>query len=662
MRNQAVMDARTGWRRVSAAVFSLLLLLLAGAAAAVTPAPDRTPESLLDEAMAGSKNASRYAAAVDTCRQILTTPKTSAPVKQRAFMALIETLARQGARQEAIDVAEALRLAYPNNAEIDRQAVFAQADQYLAWTANNKAAPAIARLEALTMRQAKDITTCGQAWLRIAKIEAKATAWDDAMQAAQRALATDPTNLTLGIDALWLQQDMAARLHQPENRLLALKRALDPVYSDALPTSARAARNDLVASTLRELKRGEELRQFAVEQERTDDSPVRRQQWCYIVAEACREDGQAAAALAAYERVFTEHADVINLWPDAQARIVDVLAGQGRLPEALRAAHVLWDAATDPGSADRATTRIAELLRLADGNATRADALVALLRGVPAGKHGKTVPADDAAPVLPTLGYPDGQARRQACEAAAAAIGDCVEASLHRGRGYLYAGDPRTGLAHFADALRRCPVSAVPETTRAVLQGFRAVRGQTTGLADVGQYIACGPSGPDGQAGTDDDVPDPFAALGLTGASRQPGGLTPLPDEETALLQNVIRELRSLAARPGSPTRRIAAFQAYQRTCEALVVIDRRETLAWVFEAMRRETDARALGALARLGQTVAKIDQLNLVDLRQFDADTLRLFEQLQRPVPSDVLDAQRLTERAVQALTTKKQVLKKR
>lgn len=633
-----------------------LVLLLAGVvAAAPLPAPERDPEAMLRDALAQSQSPTQYTAAVTACRQVLATPKLSPPLRRRAYETLIEVAARHGARQEAIDAAEALRLAFPTNGEIDRQAVFSQADQEAAWTANTNHAPAIARLQAFVARRPADRTGCGQAWLRIAKLEAHRSAWDAAVQAARQAMQIDPTNAVLGIDALWLQQEIAARLHQPEARLAALQRALGPGYGDHLAGYDLIVRREVLAETLRELKRYSELRQFAAALELTDEAPDRRQHWCLLVADACREDGQLDDALAAYERVFTGHALVTGNWAEAQARIVDVLAKLGRLPEALRAARVLWEAAAESYNVDRATARLVDLLKLADGNSVRAEALQAMLRFGPAGKDGQPGTADDPPAVLPTLGYPDGAARRQAFDAVSAKLGDNAAASLQRARACFYAGEPRQGLAHCADALRRCQASAVPETARAVLHGFRAVRGTSAGLDDVGTFIACGSSGPDGQAGTADDLPDPFAPLGLAGASRQPGGLVPVPAEALTQVQTILQQLRELAVRPGSPSRRVVAIQAYQRTCEALVVVERPATLAWVLEDMRHEPDDRALGALARLGQTAAKADQLSLTDLRQFDRDTLRVFAQLQRPAPNDVLEAQRQTERTLQELIKK-------
>lgn len=439
-----------------------------------------------------------------------------------------------------------------------------------------------------------------------------------------------------------------ARIRDPAERLQAVKQSLAPGQADTLSEHDRVVRRDLLVSTLRELKRGDELRRMLTDWEQADASAERRQQWAFLMAESLREDAQPEAALAAYERVFTAHPETSTRWPEAQARIVDVLEKSGHVGDALKAAHVLWDAAFDSRAAAQ---RIADLLQSADKSPARADAVLAMQRYGPAGKDGIVGTADDPSPVLPTLGYPDGTARRKAFEAVAPTLGDDADASLRRGTACLYAGDPRAALRHFADALRRCDVASVGEVSRSVMTGFRALRGHGSGLDAVGQFIAYGPNGPAG--GTrESGVDDPFAAVGLGEGSRQPGGLVPLSADELGAMQSLIRELKEAAGRHGSPGRQIAAIDAYRRTCEALVVFDRQEVLAWVLGALTRESDNRVLGALVRLGQAAAKSNQLNLAGVQKFEGAVTQVFDGEHQPVPEEVLNAFRLTDRTVKAL----------
>ena len=262
-------------------------------------------------------------------------------------------------------------------------------------------------------------------------------------------------------------------------------------------------------------------------------------------------------------------------------------------------------------------------------------------------KPGSGTP-DEAAPLTATLGNPASMASRQASGTNAPTAGDDADASLQRGNERLAAGDPRGALGHFADALRRCSVGEVGGIHSAILTGFHGVNGPVTGLVSVGQFIAYGPNGPDGKTRTE----DPFALLGLTGTSRQPGGLVPLAADEIAAMQKLVPELREAAGRRGNPALQVAAIDAYRRACEALIVFDRDEALAWIFAGLRHEADDRVLGAWVRLGQAVAKSDRLDLSGVHAFESAVMQVFEEAGEPVPGDVLKAFQLTERVVKNL----------
>ena len=561
-------------------------------------------------------------------------------VRQRAYEALLDLHTRKGARQEAIDTAEAYRKAFASNADVDRRTVFVESDLYWAWTAASNAAAPVAVLQGYVKRRPKDLEGCAQACLAMARHQLRAGLYDEARASARAALATDPANAGLGADALWMLQDIAARARQPEDRLQALEQSFADPYRDALSANDLARRRDLYAATLRDLGRYDALRRFLGDLAQADTSVSRRQEWCHAAAESYFEQSRFAEALAGYERVFCDHPAVSARWADAQGRIVESLLKLGRNEEALKAARVMYEAAPSPGSIDRSVQAVVAILKLIDGpKGTRADAFVQMHRYGPSGRDGKPGTADDPVPVLSKIAYPDLSARRRAFEAAMPAMGDGVDASLQRGWCCLYAADPHSALVHFADALRRSPVPRVGEVARTVMfSGFRPLRGSSAGLEDIGHFVAFGGAGPDGQVGTDDDLADPFAAAGVAGGPVQPGGVVALGAEERRALEALASELRELIERSETPSRQIAAANAYQRICEALVTVDRAETLAWVRATLAGARDERVQGALVRLGQSVAKAGQLDLGAVRAFWADLAADYTKAQRAMPGDV------------------------
>ena len=653
---------RAGARgRLAAVLVPVLLLAATPALRAENDARDIN--AVFQAAAQNARTPAHFAEAMASVSEVATNAKVGARFRQRAFELLMDIYARHSNRVKAIESAEAMRLAFPNDAAIDREAVFAQADLYAQLpAAATNAEPAVAALQAYVKRRNGDNESCAQACLRMARFQLRADQYDAAQDAARTALARDPANADLGIEALWLLQDTAQRAGHPDERLRALEQVFEPKYRDALTEDGLFLRRTTYADTLRQLKRYDALRRFLGELERTDTSPVRRQQWCLAIANTICEQGQTNEAFAAFERVFTAHPEVSTSWFEAQSRVVDLLVAQKLTNDALRAAHILYDAARDAGAADRVIQRMAEILRQGNPREPRAEAIVAINRFGPAGPPTakRATPTPHPQPVLPAIGYPDLAARHQAFDAAGPTLGDGVDASLQRAWCAIYAGDPRLAVTHFADALRRSSLSQFDTVAKVMLQnGFRPLQGHSAGLADIGQFIVYGPDGADGKPGTEDDPPDPFAALGVPAVSTHPGGLVPLAPDEIRDLQALIDQLRELIRRSETPARQIAAVGLYQRAIEALVVVDRRETLDWILATMQRETDDHLLGALARLGASVARSDQLHLAAARQFYADVVQQFEQAKRHVPGEVESAQRQFDATIH-LFEKKQAKK--
>jgi tetratricopeptide (TPR) repeat protein len=611
--------------------FSLLTTTLSSFAQDADSAADQKLEAVAQFV----KDAARYDEAAAACRGIADDAQSPAKARRRAYDMLIDLHSRRKDYPKAIAAAEALRLAFPDSAEIDRHAIFKLADQYAQWKeAASNSAPAVAALQAFTQRHADDADSCYQALLRIARLQTRAGQYDEALTTAKAAFTRAGDNLYQALEALGLQHDIASQAKRPEDRLRALEALFDERYRDIVNDDTLAYRRTQYADALRQLQRTDDLLRYLEASEREDASPARRQRWCYDLANTLRDLGRTNEALVVYERVFTSHPTVNTYWNDAQTRMVDLLYGLGRDDDALRAAHVLYDTAAHSGTASHAIQRMLMVLRRSDPRDPRAVALEAMNRYGPAGKDSEPGTADDPQPVLPALGYPDTPSRRKAFDAASPTLGDGASASLQRGWFALYTAEPKQAISHFADALRRAPSARAADIARVIVQnGFRPLQGHSAGLEPVANFLAYGPSGADGQAGTADDLPDPFPSLGVPSASAKPGGLVPLPEAQVGDLQSLIAETREFIRRSDSAKKKAALIGLYERALEALVSVDRPETLAWVKAQMQRESDGQLLAALARFGATVARSDQLHLAAASHFYADLARAYEQKRRP-----------------------------
>ncbi len=114
---------------------------------------------------------------------------------------------------------------------------------------------------------------------------------------------------------------------------------------------------------------------------------------------------------------------------------------------------------------------------------------------------------------------------------------------------YLYSGHPREALQCYADAFRRClPAEVKTIGAEMIAVGVRSVQGHACDLDRFYAFLRYGPDGPDGIPGTDDDLKDPFAELGIT--VRQPaddGGLAGITPDQRKLLLELRGHLEQIA-------------------------------------------------------------------------------------------------------------------
>jgi len=343
-------------------------------------------------------------------------------------------------------------------------------------------------------------------------------------------------------NAAWQKQDYAKCAS-------AVKRLLEPKLLAVRPTWEGHGVHVRYAECLLQLKRIDDaVAHYAGYMKRSED-PRLRQELAYRTAALYSTAGQSAKALAAFEKVFTEHPELRDYWSSAQWGIVAELTKLKRYDQALAAARVGLGAAENLNASRDAIRRIAALLTEVDGNANRAKVLPQFQRHGPTGKDGQAGTKDDLADPLSAVKRPNYANRDRAFARARKTAGDDAAASRFRALTFLYAGRPSEALKHFADAFRRCDGPGIrTHGSDLVAVGVRAVHGHGGDLGRFYGFLAHGPHGPDGQAGTSDDRKDPFAEVGLP--PQRPaadGGLAGLSREEIARLIQLRILLREFA-------------------------------------------------------------------------------------------------------------------
>lgn len=193
--------------------------------------------------------------------------------------------------------------------------------------------------------------------------------------------------------------------------------------------------------------------------------------------------------------------------------LVDLLLAHGQAEPALREGRALLEGCSGDLLPEVAG-RLSLVLKRLDGSVARANQVLELVRWGAAGPDGNVGTADDIADPFADADLAE-PARDQAFAEALTAQGDDWRGHLARATLYRYQGKTREALPELKRAFDLAPMEEEP--IRAVAQATMRVLTQLTGspaaaerYADFQRY---GTAGPDGKAGSADDLTDPVAAL-----------------------------------------------------------------------------------------------------------------------------------------------------
>lgn len=289
------------------------------------------------------------------------------------------------------------------------------------------------------------------------------------------------------------------------------------------------------------------------------------------------------------EEFFRIGFDRLERGYEVQRSVVDLLVRANRLEDALRASRILLDATPHPRGINDSVRRIMGLFKQLDGDVTRCNAFLDFQLNGPAGADGRPGTPDDLKNPLEAFAYPDCAERVRGLEEVCARAGDDAEGSRTRAYACLLSARPKEGLRHFVEACRRSRLEQYPVCARELVWlGVRPLRGHAANLGRDFAFITQGPAGPDGAAGTADDLKDPVAPL-LDGVPAALGGT---PADRAAALKELHAELKFLVEDRREPREeRRWTVAAILRIHEALNDWAQPEVKGWLLEQMAMEKD-----------------------------------------------------------------------
>lgn len=296
---------------------------------------------------------------------------------------------------------------------------------------------------------------------------------------------------------------------QPEAALKALAALAEANPDDRKLQAALALRS---GELLRTMKKPDEALAAYRKAAASAEEPEAAAEPLLRTADTLLELKKPAEARAELLRIITSCPLRPDLCQQAQAKIVESYRAEGKLPEALGAARILYDAAGDEATIRAAAQTVALTFLACDGTLARANEFLAFQSYGPAGPDGKPgTPDDVAVNHLAKVKYPPfDDAANKLFQAALDAQAKGYEGCRARGYLYVYWGKPKEAASQFLLAFKSAPLAQVAAAAQElVLVGIKAHTASFRGLDRVFEYINYGPKG---KSGTE-NIPDPFAGL-----------------------------------------------------------------------------------------------------------------------------------------------------
>jgi tetratricopeptide (TPR) repeat protein len=593
----------TSLRRI--AVLAALLALAAPAGAA-------TVRSRLNQAQTAMNN-NQLADALRLYTAIATDPTVPADDRLQSYGKVVD-LNRRQKHYDAALAATMDMLALPMS-DTRRQSLTLTAAE-LNYKVKN-VPQAVKLLDAMAATYHDDHDTVATAELAAAMYLGRDKQYVPAAEHYDAALkALDPSDPRRA-ETIWNLSSSRLAADQYDLAIQAAKQLTDKAYHDSSHWINREAHERIINSLTKLNKPDDAIAQLR-DWETSDPDAAYRQHWALRGAQIAQAAKKPDDAVAAYRRVIDAHCDSGSTagWYEAQGAIVSRLAAGNDLPGALKAAHVLLDAAPDQNQATNAARLIVGLLQHVDKNSTRAKAFADFQLYGPAGRDGETGTADDVKDPMVAVGYPADAEREKAFTAAFPRAGQDASADAYRAWMCVYLGRPADAVPLFESATRRAASDDWSnDATALVMNGLRSAHGTGVGLEAAAKFLRYGPAGVDGKPGTGDDLPDPFPSA----APQPPWAAPPLSAGDRQAITHLQASLHDVIADTSALNDlRAAAATGYLQTVEALDVPQDPTP----FAALLDRADRGMLDADLQVVLTLARGNQMHLGQLRAFIAE----------------------------------------